>query len=310
MTRRRPNEMPCLTYRCDVSTPHPRRFDPPSRPARINRSAPLRSHPLPLAPASLRPVWTLVVVVLVAATLAGCSSSREAAPTALPEAFPNHSLSEIQSHLLASHADTLHSFSADARVTVRSPQRNGTFNATVRQKRDDSLLMTLSLFGIEGARVLVTPDSFFVYDRRNGQLMLGRLDDAGAYLPAPIASEQVFENMLGLVRPESSIDWSVSADSARYYLTSPSERRTVVVDPAQWRVIRYAEYSSSGDLVQERLFDDFQMVNGVRVPKRVVFRRPPDKTMALLDYKDLSLNPSGLTFDLGAPDDVRRVPVP
>lgn len=241
--------------------------------------------------------------------LVGCSSSREAVTPTLPEAFPNHTLAEIQSQLRPASTDTLQSFSANARVTVRSPQRNGTFNATVRQERADSLFMSLSLFGIEGARMLVTPDSFFVYDRRNQKLMLGALEDAGSMLPGPIASDDVFENMLGLLAPEASINWSVTSDSTRYYLSDPQERRRVVVDPIQWRVIRYAEYDADGTLVQERLFDDFKSVNGVRVPYRVVFRRPPDKTMALVDYRDLSLNPAGLRFDLNAPSDVRRVPI-
>lgn len=241
--------------------------------------------------------------------LAGCSGPQAATAPGLPAAFPNHSVADIRANIAAAH-DTLDRYEATARLTVQSPERSGSFNAHVRQRRADSLLMSFNLFGIEGARMLMTPDSFFVYDKRKGQVMVGSVQQAEQVLPVPVSGDRVFENMLGLLQPESATTWSVEADSTLYFLTDPSGRTRVTVDPRRWRVIRYARESADGTLVEERLFHRFESVDGVQIPKRILFRRPADGMMAELRYKDVDLTPGDLSFDLGVGSDVPRVGVP
>lgn len=259
------------------------------------------------SPSRLRPAVYAALMALF--LVAGCSSSKTVTAPGLPAAFPNHSASEIRTNI-AAPTDTLDRFAGKARITVKSPQRNGSFNAVVRHRRADSLFMSFSLFGIEGARMLATPDSFYFYDKRNGQLLVGTAEKAEQVLPVPLSSGQVFENMLGLVRPESTINWTVKSDSTLYFLTDPSGRIQVTVDPKRWRVIRYAQESADGSLVEERLFHSFETVDGVQVPQRILFRRPGDDMMAELRYRDLDLTPGTLSFDLGVNGRVPRVGLP
>jgi hypothetical protein len=226
----------------------------------------------------------------------------------MPSAFPNHSATEIRT-AIQQPADTLRSFAADARVSVRSPQQSRSFNADVRQRRADSLFMRFTLFGMEGGRMLLTPDSVFFYDRRRNTLRVGPITEARRLLPAPVASDDVFANMLGLVAPTPGTDWRVRADSARYYLTDPSGRRRWTVDPSRWRVVRYVERSAGGTVIEKRTFSDFRLVAGVVVPHTVVFRRPADNLMAQIEYENIRLNPSGLSFDLGVPSSLPRRPL-
>ena len=253
----------------------------------------------------------LCALALAAALLvAGCSSSRETtAPGALPEAFPSHSVNQIRANL-QQQSDTLRRFAASARVTVRSPERDGTFDADIRQRRADSLYMSFRLFGIEGARMLVTPDSFFFYDKRQQQMVVGPVSQADAVLPLPVSSNALFQNLLGFVVPPSTTNWEVAADSAQYYLTDPSGRQTVVVDPTRWRVVRYARRNASGTVVEERLFTDYMNVDGVAIPQRIIFRRPEDDALAMLRYRSVQLNPTDLSFALDVSDDVPRVSAP
>jgi hypothetical protein len=252
----------------------------------------------------MRTSWLFAVLSLLG--LLGCSGpSATTAPGTMPSDFPNHSPDDIRT-LIRQTTDTLRSFAADARVTVRTPQRNRSFNADVRQRRADSLFMRLSLFGMEGGRMLLTPDSAFFYDTRKQTLRAGPLSDARRLLPAPIASNEVFANMLGLIAPEENTTWSVEADSARYHLTDPSGRRHWTVDPTRWRVVRYKEESSDGSVIETRRFSDFRLVNGVVLPHQVVFERPGDDLVARLKYENIRLNPSSLSFELGAPKDLPR----
>jgi hypothetical protein len=240
---------------------------------------------------------------------AGCSGPKEATAPGMPAAFPNHSADEIRANV-AAPSDTLDRFAATARVTVQSPQRSGSFNAVVRHQRADSLFMSFNLFGIEGARMLVTRDSFYFYDKRQGQLLVGTREKAERVMPVPISSAQIFENMLGFVQPESGVDWTVEADSTLYFLTDPSGRTQVTIDPKRWRVIRYARTAEDGTVIEERLFHRFEAVDGVPIPRRVLFRRPQDDMMAELRYRDLDLTPGDLSFDLGVNSSVPRVGLP
>lgn len=225
----------------------------------------------------------------------------------MPSAFPNHSVEEIRAHILQA-TDTLRSYRASARVTARSPDENRSFNAEIKHQQADSLFMRFSKFGIEGARLLVTSDSVFFYNSRQHSLNVGPVREVQEILPVPVSSDRVFANMLGLLAPAPATDWTVKADSSQYYLTDPSGRKRLTVDPSRWRVIRYARESADGTLIEERLFSKFKPTQGTLIPRRVIFRRPNDGLMAMINYRDIRLNPKNLSFSLDVPSKVPREP--
>jgi len=251
--------------------------------------------------------FSLLLIIAGALTLlAGCSTTEPAVRSPdLPSGFPDHSVTDIRD-FIKRPTDTLQRYAARARITVRSPENTRSFNARIRQHRADSLYMRISLFGMEGARMLLTSDSVFVYESREGVLRRGSIEEARRLFPAPVASGRVFENMLGLLAPNGSTRWTVEADSLRYDLSSPSRRRTLRVDPAQWRVTRYTRSDEAGTVTEKRLFSNFQRVDGVRVAHRVLFRRPQDNLSANIEYERLDLSPGPLSYDLDLPAGVRR----
>ena len=241
--------------------------------------------------------------------LLGCGSSESArAPGALPSAFPSHSAAEIRDRI-QTPTDTLRRFSGRARVRVRAPEQNRSFNADIRQERADSLFMRFSLFGFEGGRMLLTPDSVFFYDSRKQTLRVGPVAQAQRLLPAPVASDDVFENLLGLIAPGAQTQWTVTADSAQYRLSNPSGTETWTVDPRRWRVIQYTRSAPDGTVLEVRRFSEFRSVQGVILPRVVTFRRPSDDLLARIAYKELRLNPSGLSYGLGVSSSVPRQPL-
>jgi hypothetical protein len=153
----------------------------------------------------------------------------------------------------------------------------------------------------------MTPDSFYFYDRLKNRLVFGAIEDARDVLPHPFATEDVFRNLLGLVIPERSVAWKVEVDSTFYRLVDASGMRTYVIDPAFWRVIRYEEREPSGTLLEEYVFSEFDIFEGVVLPRRVVFRRPSAESTASIYYRSLSLNPTTLSFDLDVRASAERV---
>lgn len=244
---------------------------------------------------------TLFVVLL----LSGCAGSGSTTAPGLPDAFPNHSSDQIRTQIVGA-SDTVRSYSAKARVNVQTPQQNQSFNAVVRHRRADSLFMRFSLFGIEGGRLLLTQDSVFFYDTRNTVLRVGPVEAVQQLFPAPVSSEQFFDNMMGVIAPAARSNWSIQSDSTLYYLSDPADRQRYTVDPMRWRVVRYEKRSDTGTVLQKRLFSNFRSVDGLVLPGRLMFQHPPDDLRAVVTYKEMDLNPSDLSFRLNVPEQVPR----
>jgi hypothetical protein len=241
--------------------------------------------------------------------IAGCAGPRETVvPEAtLPDAFPNHTAGQVIG-LIENDARHLDAFSARGTLTLQSPSQRGTFNTTLRSRRADSLYLSAGQFGFEGLRALVTPDSFFVYDILRNRVTFGDVATAGASLPIPLDGEAVFESLLGVIVPEESVSWRLSAGGRFYTLNDPIRNRTLVVDPTLWRVIRYEERDSDGQLVEERLYSDFSEHDGVLLPTRVTFNVPSQNTNVTLVYRSIDVNPASLNFDLRASSSARYTP--
>lgn len=250
-----------------------------------------------------------LLLVVAAGTLIGCSGTNEStAPGPLPSAFPTHTADQIRS-AIREPADTIQRYAAKARITVRTPSQNRSFNADVRHERGDSLFMRFSLFGMEGGRLLLTPDSVFFYDTRNRSLRVGPLADARKLLPTPVESESLFANLLGLIAPSRSTDWTVEADSSLYYLSGPEDRQTWTVDPSRWRAVRFKETDTDGSVLEMRHFSDFRTVGTTLIAHQLRFTRPSENLRARINYETIRLNPSRLSFELGAPSGVPRKPI-
>jgi hypothetical protein len=253
--------------------------------------------------------WFITFCLLATVWLAGCAGSRELADRPdLPKAFPNHTLAQIQQNVQTPAADTLTTLKAKTSLTIRTPEQNASLSADLNQRRSDSLYMALSPgLGIEAARVLITPDSFFVYDRINKKLTYGSLAYASSFLPASLTGEDVFLTLLGFNAPEANVDWEVTANSASYLLRDPSGRYQYTIDPTVWRVVRYEERTPGGDILETRTFSDFDLFGGLFLPRRINLERPLDDTRISIYYRDLTLNATDLTFDLRVSDSAERV---
>jgi hypothetical protein len=249
-----------------------------------------------------------IAAALLILLIAGCARTRPVPvlDTSLPAGFPNHRVEQIQQNILFA-TDTLVSYRAKASFSVTSPERSGRFSADLRNRRGDSLYISISPgLGIEAVRVLVTPDSVYYYDRIKSELMVGALSRVGDLLAIPVSSEDLFRNLLGIVAPETEEVWNVEADSAYYYLRNNTNTRVYVIDPSLWRVVRYTERAPNGEILEERIFSEYDVFNGVYIPRRIVFRRPQENSVASIFYRDLDLNPEELSFELRVRESARR----
>ena len=242
--------------------------------------------------------------------IAGCSGSRGVVDNRpdLPDAFPNHTLTQVQDQLRMAAFDTLSSFNAKANLALRAPELKGNVTARIEHRRRDSLYMSLTAtLGIEAARMLVTPDSFFVYDRINKTLNYGAMKHAAAVLPAAFTGDDVFRILMGMLIPEPDIAWTIESDTSYYHLRDEGNLKHYIVDPKVWRVVRFEERTAQGTLIESRTFSQYDIFDGVFVPRRIILQRPLDDTSISMYYRELTFNPPALSMTLEVGDSVERV---
>ncbi len=239
--------------------------------------------------------------------LTGCAGLRTvtAPPPELPEAFPNHSAEEIIARMQLP-ADSLQSYRAEGRILVRSEDEGRSFGAEIYHRRDGPLFISISPgLGIVAARILVTPDSFYVYNRIENRLVYGSREHAATNLPIALPQERLFETMLGLLKPDPEAGWIVSADMSRYYLDTSDER--YVVNPSYWRVLRYEQAAPDGAIVEVREYSAFEETGGHFLPREVILRRPEEQTLLQLHYGEIDLAPEEMRFDRDVSPSAERV---
>ena len=260
----------------------------------------------------MRSVSSPLVLLAVLVAGAGCSSGplvRDAPALGAPADFPNHTAAQIVGLMEALAAsDSLVAFSSQAKLEVRSPERDADVSATIRQRAADTLWASVrGPLGIEVARARATPDSFAVLDKLRDRLYLGPVAAASDFLPTPVGTRDLFASLLGTLRPEPGPAWSVQAGDGAYVLTDAASERVFTVDPASWRTVRYQAFDA-GVLVDERTFSAFDTVEGRILPRRIALRNPRDGARLQVEHQKLTLNPTGLAFPFSPGDaTVRRL---
>lgn len=253
----------------------------------------------------------IVLLLLLVTALSACGGSRRAAlPDEAPALFPNHSAHQIV-RAMAATGDTVHSYQGKASVQITSERDRQSFTMNVNHRAQDRLAATMTVgFGISVARALVTPDSFFVYDRIKRRLYFNGLDSVQDALPIPVEFDDLLPNLLGLVRPAAAVDWRVEADSLLYTLTSPDGRVRFRVDPRIWRTRSIEFLDVFGSVTERRLFDRFDLFEGTYLPRRLIFERPLEQQQISLYFRSLDLNPEALDLDFDADGARERILFP
>lgn len=257
----------------------------------------------------LRPL-ALTLLLLV---LAGCSATRQPVTPpdeALPALFPDHSALQIV-EALDREAARFAMVEARASADVEIPGQAVTLTLRIHGRRGDSLRVNaFASLGLEAARGLVTPDSFFVVDRLKRRLYLGAISAADQYLPVPATPGLLFESLTGSIQIEDPDTWTISADSASYTMRRDEGTRTetYTIDPSIWRVTSY-ELSESGETLERRLYGEFDQIEGYIFPRMVSLERPREETFVDLDYRAVSINPFpvDLKFRTGRLEETRVI---
>ena len=189
-------------------------------------------------------------------------------------------------------------------LSIQSPLYTGGAAMRLKHRAADSMLVSLAVrgLGIEAARLLVTPDSFFLYNRLEGVVTAG-VDD---FLPAMFSAAAAMRRMLGLIRPDGETAWELVETADGIVLRDADRREQWIVDPVLGRVLSFEHKLPSGQLAEGLYFADFVPIDGELYPRRVTYRSPLQSTNGMIQFSSLQFVDDVSSMALGAPGDVTR----
>jgi hypothetical protein len=252
---------------------------------------------------------TLLLLCLFGWILAGCASLRGPVADRNEYGAGHERLTAAQIvERLPTWPAALDTLYAEADVQVSSPEEKGRFGARIAYRRADSMLIRVRFpLGIEGARVLVTPDSAFVYDRIEKQVIAGTPESVSAVLPVAVAGTNLVELATGFFDPGDPSRWILVDDSLRIVLERTDGLVRLMIDPERWRVILLQIRTAEGMILEERRYMDFALFNKTVLPRRMTLSRPPEDTRLMMALRKLDPSPGELSFGLDVSSNARRI---
>ena len=253
----------------------------------------------------LQTIWLVLIIGLVA----GCVTSNptRSSTGSLPDQFPHHTAADILERLPA-YPVSMNRLYAEARIALSSPEESGRFTAKIDYLHPESLLVRVTFpLGVEGARVLVTTDSAWVYDRIEKIVWTGSPERVAGMLPGAVAGLHLVELATGFEQPNRDGSWHVDTDSTLYLLTSTNGRLRYTIDPSLWRVVAIKEWDADGTLLEQRWYSDFIAVHGEILPRRMALSRPGENMRISMAWHRIELQPDHLTFALKASSEAQRI---
>lgn len=153
---------------------------------------------------------------------------------------------------------------AKAKVSFSDEYGGESASCNIRIRKDSVIWMNLKKFSIEGARVLIRPDSVFVVDRINGQYLAKPFEYLQKEYHLPVNFQGLQAILLGNPVFFSS-ETSSTVDSSLYLLTQKTDR----LEAKYW-------LDDAKALLRRFLVDDFREQRSLDV-KATDFRQLDDK---------------------------------
>lgn len=240
-------------------------------------------------------------ILALALIFAGCKTSKIV--TALPI---DRSDSEIYEALVAHNYDFTW-FAGEANISVDSPQQSISGKTYVRIRKDSVLWSVVKKSGVEGGRLLVTPEMYAAINRLDGTYTRGQSSEVLTAMGISLDFYDIQQAIFGnIIIPEegqytiskiSSLQYAVKSSSGEFDLTynvdaGPLTISSIEMKTANGRLIRIAmaEYKMVSDKINfahKRAYTIVDPLSGttdialhykkteVDIPKSLKFSIPP-----------------------------------
>jgi hypothetical protein len=202
--------------------------------------------------------------------------------------------------------------SIKSKVYFETPKLSDSFKMHIRMKKDSVIWISATYYKMEVARLLLTPDSVKMIDRKNGKYYLGDYDYIQNRFKVPLDFDLLQSILLGnpfsldsavKVRTYSSRGQLIMAAlNNRWYDNGSGEKilkqqtTQIWIDPDTYRITKskISEYKSRKHF--KTTYSDTAMVNGYILPKGAVYEVKHDDDMIFTSEYLKIESPEDLSF--------------
>lgn len=219
--------------------------------------------------------------------------------------FPNHTVADMQTALQAARPQ-LAKFQLGTKMNIVTPEIQQDVSSRIDYDANLGVYanFTATILEIEGARMLISRDSFYLYNKLEGELIYGAVAKASQFLPISGTILEVHDLLLGGLMPDFNRTWTISTvppsdvRPALYALVSENGRLKYEIDPTLWRVVRFEQKDAEGKVTELITYSNFKSLSGVILPERIIVRQPETRRNAIVNIKELLKNPQNQRFDI------------
>ena len=195
-----------------------------------------------------------------------------------------------------------------ARLNITDKGVTTNVTANIRMKRDSIMWASFSLIGFEGARVLVTNDSFKMINRLNNTYMAKGSDYLKYYLGFDVKLSEIQDIMLGNAPFPSEIYSLIFTDSVtRMQAQQGMIVNTIGVNDNMRNLV--SEFNSTEHIQSAKFtYLDYKSLGGLIVPNELVadINLGNQKSEAKLTYQSMS-NEEIASFPFNVPKSFKRI---
>jgi hypothetical protein len=163
-----------------------------------------------------------LIIIFSLLTLASCTPTKIASSDG---SVPNKSAGFLLKKLKKSALE-YDWFSSRAKIKYISMDQNRSVRANIRIRKDSMIWMSVTLFGIEGARIKITPDSVHVLNRIEKQYIVAPLSYVEENLGLPADYSSVESMLVGSPVLLDGNDYEVSVKDNQYQLKTEQPLKT------------------------------------------------------------------------------------
>ena len=160
------------------------------------------------------PKQNLFLLILSAFLLVGCSTSKNLRKSPAPARTNQEVLQALQDHNI-----DFQTIQFKSGLDFQSAQESGSASAQWQMKVDSLVWVAVKKLSIEGARALITRDSFFIIDRINKVVELGKVKNLPNFDEFDFELVDIQQLLAGnIILPPTNQNPEIKKDSAMYII--------------------------------------------------------------------------------------------
>ncbi|NTW49318.1 MAG: DUF4292 domain-containing protein [Chlorobiales bacterium] len=253
-------------------------------------------------------------------TSVSCSSSRVASRVAVPEkaGVVNAAFRQFYARV-AQPIEDLQTLDGDANIWIKTPQEDRSLSCSIRVKREEGIQIVGSVFfGFTVLEAFIRPDSIFVHNLFNKQLLIGKNNEQNVQKTLGLSANfgQMTDAFLGVPNLPQSTDNIVQVTHGNgkmgVFFKSDSYSQVVVIDSANAQVESVQLYDAQGKPKASTNYKQYEWVsvNGKKkmLPKTIElisYQQTSEKDVAsrqiIVSYSGREMNSPSFAFDFKLP---------